>query len=76
MTTPGDYITEELIARSWYQKELAWIMGRSPANINKIINGRIRLTPATALLLERVFGVSAETWMKRENIYRLSSISR
>jgi HTH-type transcriptional regulator / antitoxin HigA len=68
---PGEFITDELEARSWTQKELAEIMKRPQKTISEIINGKARITPATARELAAAFGTSPEFWMNLENSFQL-----
>ena len=46
------------------QADLARAMGISRARINQLIRGGAPISPATALRLERVSGVSAAYWLK------------
>jgi addiction module HigA family antidote len=52
------------------QAALAERTGRPTKTINEIIRGKARITPDTALQLERVLGVSAGFWNNRERLYR------
>ncbi len=45
------------------QRELAGAIHVPYQRINEIINGKRRVTPATALRLARFFGMSAGFWM-------------
>ena len=72
VTPPGVYIREEIKERGWTQEDLALIMDRPLPTINRIINGKKRITADTAKQLGAAFGTSAELWMNLENSYRLS----
>jgi len=69
---PGEFIRDELVARSWTQKEFAAILGRPLQTVNQIINGKKAITPDTAVALAEAFGTSAELWLNLENAYRLA----
>lgn len=70
VTPPGITILENISALSMTQPELAERMGRPLKTVNEIIKGKTALTPETALQLERVIGVPADFWLKREARYR------
>jgi addiction module HigA family antidote len=71
ISPPGDSLAEILDLRGMSQAELALRMGRPLKTINEIIKGKAAITPETAIQLERVLGVEAEFWLRRENQYRL-----
>lgn len=61
---PGEILREELKARGLTQQVFADSVGRPLRIINQIIKGRKRITPDTALDLERGLGVSADFWSR------------
>ncbi|HXG35927.1 MAG TPA: HigA family addiction module antitoxin [Dehalococcoidia bacterium] len=69
---PGYLIVEELEARGISQAELARRMGRPKNAVNEICKGKKEITAQTALELEAVLGIDAETWMNLEGSYRLA----
>ena len=69
---PGATLREELASRGMSQRKLARAMGRPVQAVNRIVLGRKAITPRTALELERVLGVPAELWTRREADYRLA----
>ena len=71
---PGDFIREELMAREWTQSDLATIMGRPVETVNRIIKGKLAITPETACGLASAFGTSAELWLNLESAYQLSRV--
>ena len=71
---PGDFLKEELEARSWTQSDLAEILDRPVAVVNEIIAKKRRVTPETARGLAAAFGTSAEYWMNLESSFQLSKI--
>jgi len=61
---PGEILREELKARELTQAACAEAAGRSVQVVNLIITGKKRITPDTALDLERALGVSADFWSR------------
>jgi len=72
VSPPGDTLKEALEAIGMTQRELAERTGRPSKTINEIIQGKAAITPETALQLERVLGVPAGFWIRREQHYRES----
>ncbi len=70
VSPPGETLLETIEALGMSQAALAERTGRPRKTINEIINGRSSITPETALQLERVVGVPAGFWNKREANYR------
>lgn len=73
---PGDFIREELDVRGWRQADLAEIMGRSTAELSRLINGKIGITEETAQQLGDAFGTGPEYWLGLQNAYNLSQLPR
>ena len=71
ISCPGDTLAEHLEYIGMSQAELADRMGRPKKTINEIIRGKAQITAETALQLERVVGIPADFWMKKEQNYRL-----
>ncbi len=63
---PGLTLLDILEEKGLTQKELAQRMGRPINKINKIIKGKLIITPTTALQLEKVLSVSASFWNTRQ----------
>jgi HTH-type transcriptional regulator/antitoxin HigA len=72
---PGEFIREELEAREWTQGDLADIMGRPTETVNRLIAGKLAITPETAKGLGAAFGTSADYWLNLETTYQLSQVS-
>ena len=70
VTHPGSTLLEVLEVRRMTQKELARRTNLSTKHVNQIILGKAPITPETAILLERVTGVSAGFWNTREADYQ------
>lgn len=71
---PGEFLREELEARSWSQQELADILDRPPRLISELIAGKRAITPETAKGLADAFGTSPDYWMNLEGQYQLSKV--
>jgi addiction module HigA family antidote len=70
LSKPGDVILETLEFLKMSQAELANRMGKTPSKINDLISGKEPISVATALQLEKVFGIDAQFWLNRETLYR------
>ena len=69
---PGEFLAEELRARGMTQRALADLLGRPAQAISEIVNGKKRITAATALGLERVLGTPARAWLNLQVEYDLT----
>ncbi len=69
---PGEFLRDHLRELRWTQKDLASIMGRTPAAINEIIMGRRSITIQTARELSAALGETAQFWMNLETAYQLA----
>ena len=67
---PGEFIREYLddAELNLTQGALARRLGVSRANLNAIINGKRAVTPDMAMRLERVLGVSMQTWLNLQAV--------
>ncbi len=69
---PGDFIREELEARGWSQRDLAFVLGKEESGINAVIGGRRGISPEMAKLLGDAFDVNPELFMNLQRAYDLS----
>lgn len=69
---PGIFILDELDARGWTQADLAYILGTSPQQLNRILSGKGNITPEFALALGDAFDVSPEFFSNLQKLYDLS----
>lgn len=67
---PGAYLEEWIEDQGLTQQKVAKLVGSSRKQINEIVNGRAPITTDTAIRLERVVGIKAQTWLKYETLYR------
>ncbi|NOT60878.1 MAG: HigA family addiction module antidote protein [Acidobacteria bacterium] len=70
VSPPGETLQETLDALGMSQAAFAQRTGRPKKTINEIIRGKATITPETALQFEKVLGLSASFWMRRESNYR------
>ena len=69
---PGFYIAEEIEARGWSQRDLAFILGVPEQTVNMILNGKRSITPETAKALGDAFDINPETFANLQKAYDLS----
>lgn len=69
---PGFYIREELEARGWSQRDLAFILGCPEPVVNVIISGKRGISPEMAKALGKAFDVPAEFFSNLQNAFDLA----
>lgn len=73
-THPGAMLLEEFLKPlGMTQVDLAERIGVSFPRVNELINGKLGVTPDTALRLERLFGMEAQFWLNLQlawDLYR------
>jgi HTH-type transcriptional regulator/antitoxin HigA len=69
---PGHFIREELEAREWTQRDLAYILGVSDPEINVIISGKRGISADMAKALGKAFDVPAEFFANLQKAYDLA----
>lgn len=70
LSKPGDTILETIEFIGMSQVELAERLGKTPPKINDLISGKEVISLNTAMQLEKVLGIDAQFWIKRELLYR------
>jgi HTH-type transcriptional regulator / antitoxin HigA len=73
---PGDVLDEYIDVRGLSQAELARRADVSPKLISEILSGANRITPSTALALDRVLGLEARAWMNLQSEWDLFEARR
>lgn len=68
---PGEFIKEEMAARSWIQRDLAFILGCKEQAINPILSGKRGISPEMAKALGNAFDVPAEFFLNLQKQYEL-----
>ncbi|KIA73363.1 HigA family addiction module antidote protein [Arthrobacter sp. MWB30] len=67
---PGEYLEEWIEEQGLSQQHVAELLGCSRKLVNEIVNGRAPITNDTAIRLERVVGIPADSWLRYETAYR------
>lgn len=70
---PGEFIREELDARGWSQRDLAYILGVAEQAVNVIVSGKRGISPEMAKALGEAFDVSAEYFANLQKIYEMAN---
>jgi HTH-type transcriptional regulator/antitoxin HigA len=69
---PGYFIKEELEARGWSQRDLAYILDIPEQAVNLILSGKRGISPEMAKALGKAFDVSAEFFLNLQNTFDLA----
>lgn len=69
---PGYYIKEEMEARGWSQRDLAFILGSTDQVLNPILNGKRGISPDMAKAFGEAFDVPAEFFANLQQAYDLA----
>ena len=70
VSPPGETLAETLSERGISPADLALQMGCSHRTVHGLVSGRSRITPDIAQQLERILGVPAHFWLRREQHYQ------
>jgi addiction module HigA family antidote len=70
---PGEFIREELDARGWSQRDLAYILGVPEQSITMIISGKRGISPDMARALGKAFDVSAEYFANLQLAFEMAT---
>jgi len=70
---PGEFIKDEIAARGWAQRDLAYILGVKDQAINPIMSGKRGISPDMAQAFSKAFGISAEYFLNLQKAYELST---
>jgi HTH-type transcriptional regulator / antitoxin HigA len=73
---PGEYLADELEARGWTIAEFAAIIGRPTQVVSEIVNGKKRITAATATEIGAATETAPQTWLRLQDSYELWLLSR
>lgn len=69
---PGELIKEEMEARGWSQRDLAFILGVPEQSVSPIMTGKRNVTPEMAKSLGAAFDVSADYFANLQKAYEMS----
>lgn len=70
--TPGQLISELLDGRGWSNRVLAMVLGISEPIVSKMASDKRPIDAAMAIVLEEVFGVSAQRFLDLQGSYDLA----
>lgn len=70
---PGEFVREELDARGWSQRDLAYILGVPEQAVNLITSGKRGISPDMAKALGTAFDVSAEYFANLQKAYEMAN---
>jgi HTH-type transcriptional regulator / antitoxin HigA len=66
---PGEFIQEELDARGWAQRDLAYVLGMDEPSLNKLIKGKHGISPDMAKALATAFDVDVDFFANLQKAY-------
>ena len=69
---PGHFIREELDARGWSQRDLAWLLGVPEQSVTMIISGKRGVSPEMAKALGDAFDVNPDFFANLQRAYDMS----
>jgi HTH-type transcriptional regulator/antitoxin HigA len=69
---PGLFIKEELEARGWAQRDLAYILGITEQAVTRLLTGKYGISPEMAKALGEAFDVSPELFINLQRAYDLA----
>jgi len=70
---PGEFIREELEAREWSQRDLAYILGVPEQAVNLILSGKRGISPEMAKALGKAFDVSAAYFANLQQAFEMAN---
>lgn len=73
---PGTFIAEELEARGWAKGDLAYVLGVEPADLSRILNGKVGISPKMAHALGDAFNIPAEFFANLQKLYDLGQAEK
>jgi HTH-type transcriptional regulator/antitoxin HigA len=69
---PGYFIREELAARGWNQRDLAFILGCDETSVNAILSGRRGISPDMAKALGAAFDVNPDFFINLQRRFEMA----
>jgi len=69
---PGAFIKEELEARGWIQRDLAYILGVPEQAVNLIVSGKRGISPEMAKALGDAFDVPADLFSNLQRMFEMA----
>lgn len=69
---PGDFIKEELVARGWSQRDLAFILGQTEQQLSPLLSGKRAISADMAHTLGAAFEIEPTFFANLQSLYDLS----
>jgi len=69
---PGVFIKDELEARGWSQRDLAYILGVPEQAVNLLVSGKRGISPEMAKALGEAFDVSPDLFANLQSMFEMS----
>jgi len=73
MPIPGEFIQEELDARGWTQRDLAYVLDMDEPALNKLIKGKHGISPDMAKALAKAFDVDEDFFANLQKAYDVAN---
>lgn len=73
---PGEFIKEELAARGWSQRDLAFILGQTEQQLSPLLSGKRAVSPDMAHALGAAFEIDPRFFANLQSLYDLSRARR
>jgi HTH-type transcriptional regulator/antitoxin HigA len=70
---PGHFIKEELEARGWAQRDLAYVLGTTEQDLTRLLSGKQGISPKVAKALGHAFDVNPELFVNLQTAYDLAN---
>lgn len=70
---PGEFVREEIEAREWSQRDLAYILGVPEQAVGLILSGKRGISPEMAKALGKAFDVSADYFANLQQAFEMSN---
>ena len=71
---PGFYIKEEMAARGWLQRDLAFVLGVPEQGVNMILSGKRNISPSMARALADAFDTDKEFFARLQLAYEMAHV--
>lgn len=73
---PGEHIAEAMEALGVGIRELARALNTSPSTVQRIVSGKMSISPEMAVKLAAVIGSTPEMWLRLQTSYSLDKAER
>jgi len=70
---PGEFLKEEIDARGWSQRDLAYILGIPEQAVTMIVSGKRGISPEMAKALGQALDVSSDYFANLQQSYEMAN---